>query len=81
MLQTRGFGSMERTTGVPTSGAWIKLSALSLGTGIVRRILGSLAARQDLQHSADQDVMCVVTWCPLGAVQLRAGTPRGYVFT
>jgi hypothetical protein len=57
-------------------------SALSSGTGIVRRFLGSLAPRHDLQqHSAHHDIMCVVTGDTRGGAIARAGAPRGYVFT
>ncbi len=35
-------------------GAWIIPAALSLGLGIICRLLGGLAARQALQHSPDQ---------------------------
>jgi hypothetical protein len=44
--------------------AWIILS----GSGMICRLLDGLAARQALQHSSDQDVMCAVTCCPLEAV-------------
>lgn len=76
------FRSMERTTCVHASGAWINLSDLSMGTGIVRRFLGSLAPRHDLlQHSAHHDIMVVVTGDTRGGAIARAGAPRGYVFT
>ena len=53
-----------------------------MGTGIVRRFLGSLAPRHDLlQHSAHHDIMVVVTGDTRGGAIARAGAPRGYVFT
>jgi hypothetical protein len=39
---------------------------------MICRLLKGLAARQALQHSPDQAVMCIVTCCPLEAVLSRA---------
>jgi hypothetical protein len=75
-----GFRGMERTACLPGRGSTCQ--PCHWGSGMICRLLEGLAARQALQHSPDQDVMCIVTCCPTrGGAIMRAGTPRGYVLT
>lgn len=58
---------MERTACLHGRGSTCQ-SALSLGSVLICRLLEGLAARQALQISSDQDVLCAVTCCLLEAV-------------